>query len=236
MADWLERAAGPGGITLSLVYLELVLAVTLLTSVLHFRRLKETRGELGAVRAYFLAVFGLFLVLPGALTFLTSARPLETLAGFGWTLGRFGLGLKLTLALLPLAGLSALSGSRDPGLRRMYPLAKEACSGTARFAGYEASYVLFYYLPWESVFRGVLFFPLVPAIGLIPALAVQTAGATLMHIGHPDKEVFAAAVSGPCFGLVAYITGSFFYPLVLHAAAGVVTDSLACRRLRRERA
>ena len=187
MADWLERAAGPGGITLSLVYLELVLAVTLLTSVLHFRRLKETRGELGAVRLYFLAVFGLFLVLPCALTFLTSARPLETLAGFGWTFGRAGLGLKLTLALLPLACLAGFSGSRDPGLRRMYPFAKEACSGTGRFVGYEVSYFIFYYLPWESVFRGVLFFPLVPAIGLIPALAVQT-GAVDPHAHRASRQ------------------------------------------------
>ena len=41
MADWLERAAGPGGITLSLLYLELVLALTLLTTVLHYRRLRK---------------------------------------------------------------------------------------------------------------------------------------------------------------------------------------------------
>lgn len=236
MADWLERAAGPGGITLSLVYLELVLAVTLLTSVLHFRRLKETRSELGAVRLYFLAMFVLFLVLPCALTFLTSARPFETLAGFGWTFGRVGLGLKLTLVLLPVACLAGFSGARDPGLRRMYPFAKEACSGAGRFVGYEASYVFFYYLPWESVFRGVLFFPLVPAIGLIPALAIQTGAVTLMHIGHPDKEIFSAALSGPAFGLGAYVTGSFFYPLVIHAAVGVITDSLACRRLRRGKA
>ncbi|MCK7479558.1 MAG: hypothetical protein M0C28_21125 [Candidatus Moduliflexus flocculans] len=236
MADWLERAAGPGGITLSLVYLELVLAVTLLTSVLHFQRLKEARGELGAVRLYFLAVFGLFLVLPCALTFLTSARPFETLAGFGWTFGRVGLGLRLTLALLPVACLAGFSGARDPGLRRMYPFAKEACSGTGRFVGYEASYVFSIICHGNPSSGASCSSRSCPAIGLIPALAVQTGAVTLMHIGHPDKEIFSAALSGPAFGLGAYVTGSFFYPLVIHAAVGVITDSLACRRLRRGKA
>ncbi len=233
MADWIERAAGPGGITLSLVYLELVLALTLLTTVLHFRRLERSRDELRAVRLYFLAVFVLFLALPCALTVLSSPRPAATLAGFGWTFGRIGLGLKVLLGGIPLAVLAAISGSRDPGMAKTYPIAKAACSGRGRFAGYELSYVVLYYLPWESVFRGVLFFPLVPAIGLIPALAVQTAAATLLHIGHPDKEIVAAALSGPFFGLIAFYTGSFVYPLILHATAGVLADTLLCRRLRR---
>jgi hypothetical protein len=99
VADWLERAAGPGGITLSLIYLELVLALTLLTTALHYRRLERTRGELRAVRLYFLAVFVLFLALPCALTALSSPRPAAALAGFGWTFGRTGLGLKLVYIL-----------------------------------------------------------------------------------------------------------------------------------------
>lgn len=235
MAGWLEKAAGPGGLTLSLVYLELVLALTLLASVLHFRSLRKTRGELPAVRRYFLAVFVLLLAVPVALTVLSSARPGQVLASFGWTFGRTGLGLILTMALLPLALLAGFTGSRDPELRKMYPFAKSACADARTFAGYELSYFFLYYLPWESVFRGVLFLPLVRAIGLIPALAVQTAISTLLHIGHPDKEIFAAALSGPGFGLVAHFTGSFVYPLILHAAAGFTTDTLAFFRQRRER-
>ena len=51
MVGWLERAAGPGGPSLALVYLELILALTLLASVLHFRSLRKNRDELKAVRA-----------------------------------------------------------------------------------------------------------------------------------------------------------------------------------------
>ncbi|MCU0243374.1 MAG: CPBP family intramembrane metalloprotease [Acidobacteria bacterium] len=234
MAEWIVDAAGPGGIPLALVYLELVLALTLLSTGLGFRRLAETRGDLRAARLYFAAVFVLFLALPVGLVLATAADPGATLAGFGWAAPKTGWGLSLMPLLLPVAVLAGLSGARDPAMRRAYPLAASACDGRGRFAGYELSYVLLYYLPWESVFRGALFFPLIPAVGLVPALAVQTSVATLLHIGQPDKEIVAAAVSGPLFGLLAYSTGSFLCPLVLHATAGVVADTALCRRRRRE--
>lgn len=234
MAGWLERAAGPGGPALALVYLELVLALALVSTVLHFRRLRETRDELKAVRIYFLAFFGLLLALPSLLVLATAGRPLETFASFGWTFGRSGLGATLTLGGLPLAILAGYLGSRDPALQKMYPFAKAACADRRTFVGYEVSYLALYYWPWEAVFRGALFLPLVPAIGLLPALAVQTTISTLLHIGHPDSEVFAAAGAGLAFGLLAYFTGSFVYPLILHASTGITADT--CLFLRRRQA
>jgi len=233
VAGWLERAAGPGGPALASILLEIAVALILLATVLHFRRLRETRSELKAVRLYFLAFFTLLLALPCLVTLLVSARPLEALVAFGWTPGRAGLGIPLTLAGLPLAILAGAIASRDPAMGRMYPFAKEACASARTFAGYELGYAVLYYLPWESVFRGVLFLPLVPAIGLVPALAVQTALSTLLHIGHPDAEVFAAAGAGLAFGLIAFFTGSFLYTFVLHAAAGIATDTFLCLRRRR---
>jgi membrane protease YdiL (CAAX protease family) len=225
MATWLERAAGPGGLPLALVYLELILALTLLTTGLHFRALRKTRDELAAVRIYFLAFFILLLAVPCLLAALASSEPRATLASFGWTFGRAGRGFALAAIGLPVAILAGFIGSRDPEMRKMYPFAKAACANARTFAGYELAYLFLYYLPWESVFRGVLFLPLVPAVGLIPALAVQTLISTLLHIGHPDTEVFAAAGAGLVFGAIAYATGSFLYPLILHAATGVATDT-----------
>ena len=129
--------------------------------------------------------------------------------------------------------LAGFIGSRNPEMQKIYPFAKAVCAGARTFAGYELSYLFLYYLPWEFVFRGVLFLPLVPAIGLIPALAVQTAISTLLHIGHPDTEVFAAAGAGLIFGALAWATGSFFYPLILHAATGIATDTFLYLRRRR---
>ncbi|MFO7732952.1 MAG: CPBP family intramembrane glutamic endopeptidase [Candidatus Aminicenantes bacterium] len=234
MSAWLENGAGPD-LPLALVYLELTLALALLATVLHFRRLRKTRPELLAVRTYFAALFGLLLVVPCLIVILTAAEPLRTLASWGWTFGRSELGLMIVAAGLPLAVLASAFGSRDPEMIRMYPFAKDACSSMRTFTVYQASYVLLYYLPWEFIFRGVLFLPLVPAVGLLPALAVQTLVSTLFHIGHPDSEVFAAVGAGLLFGTVAWLTGSFFYTFVLHAASGMATDIILYRRSRKER-
>jgi membrane protease YdiL (CAAX protease family) len=219
--------------SMALVCLELTLALTLLASVLHFRNLRKTRSELAAVRQYFLAFFILLLAVPCAVTVITSARPWDTLASYGWTFGKAGLGLVLTAAGLPIAVLAGYLGSRDPEMMKMYPFAQAACADARTFAGYELSYLILYYLPWESVFRGVLFLPLIPAVGLIPALAIQTAISTLLHVGHPDLEIFAAAAAGLGFGLLACLTGSFFYTFVLHGATGVAVDAfIFVRRVR----
>lgn len=225
MATWIERAAGPGGLPLALVYLELILALAFLTTGLHFRALRKTRDELDAVRRYFLAFFILLLAVPCLLVVLAASEPRAMLASFGWTFGRAGRGFTLAAFGLPVAILAGSIGSRDPEMRKMYPFTKAACADARTFAGYELSYLFLYYLPWEFVFRGVLFLPLVPLVGLIPALAIQTAISTLLHIGHPDTEVFAAAGAGLVFGMIAYATGSFLYPFILHAATGIATDT-----------
>ena len=91
----------------------------------------------------------------------------------------------LAAAGLPIALVVGFIGSRDPAMQIQYPLSKEACADPRRFVRFEIAYFVLYYVPWEFVFRGLLFFPLVPLIGLIPALAVQTIISTLYHFGHP---------------------------------------------------
>ena len=226
MTGGIERAGGPGGLAVALIALALLVGLILVASVFHFRRSRgKPDAERAAVRRYFVAFFVLLLALPCGLAILASPRPGETLAAIGWTPGRLSLGLALTLAGLPLAVLGGFVGSRDPEMRRFYPLAKAAFADARTFAGYEISYVLLYYLPYEFVFRGVLFLPLIPAIGLGPALAVQVTASTLLHIGHPRSEVLAAVLGGLAFGLIAYFTRSFLYTLALHAATGISTDT-----------
>jgi membrane protease YdiL (CAAX protease family) len=231
MATWFEKAAGPS-VPLALVYLELAIALTFLATVVHFRNLRRTRDELAAVHQYFVVFFVLLLAVPCFLVFLTSSGPRAVLASFGWTFGRAGLGFALAGAGLPLAVLAGFIGSRDPEMQKMYPFAKAACGSVRTFVAYELSYLFLYYLPWEFVFRGVLFLPLVPAVGLIPALAIQTVISTLLHVGHPDTEIFAAAGAGLVFGAIACATGSFLYTFILHAATGIATDTFLFLRRR----
>lgn len=234
MGAWIEAAFGPGAPVPGVVYLVLLAGLALVSTVFHFRRARGRPGETAAVGRYFAAFFTLLLVLPCVAVVLSAANPRSTLAACGWTMGRTGRGLLIVLAGLPLAVLAGSIGSRDPGLRKMYPLAKAVLADARGFAIYELSYLFLYYLPWEFVFRGALFLPLVPAVGLLPALVLQTAVSTLLHAGHPASEVLAAALGGVAFGLVAYVTGSFLYTFVLHAAAGIATDTFLFLGRRRE--
>lgn len=194
-------------------------------SFFHYRRFLRRTDDLRAFLSYFAALFCLFVAIPGLIIVLLSPEPLLFLKKAGLTLGNSGRGWLIAAAGAPLAVLSGFVGSRDARLRRFYPFSKTACRGLGTFVAYEAAYVFLYYVSWEFFYRGILFFPLIPILGLAPALAIQTIVSTLHHAGHPPSEIFASLAAGVIFGLIAYFTGSFLYTLCLHALTGVSTDT-----------
>jgi membrane protease YdiL (CAAX protease family) len=200
------------------------LAFALTATVLHHRRLAARMPDDRAYLLYFLVFFGVFMAVPLVLVFLGSAEPGRFLAAAGFTAGKWRLGLPLAAAGVPIGILVAVTGSGDPAMRAQYPFSKRACASPGKLAVHELAYFFFYYVAWEFLFRGLLFLPLVPALGLVPALAFQTALSTLFHFGHPDTEVFAALGAGFIFGIIAWATGSFFYTVLIHAAVGIGTD------------
>jgi uncharacterized protein len=223
------------GLIRALLYPYLALAFTLMATIFHHRNLRRGRGELGAVLLYFACFFLFFLALPVALIVLTAADPVAFLRSLGLTLGRSGRGLALAAAAVPVCLAAAFIGSRDPAMREQYPFAKAACQSPAVFAAYETAYLVFYYLPWEFLYRGLLFLALLPALGLAPALALQTIISTIYHFGHPDSEIWAALGAGFIFGLVAWATGSFLYTVFIHALVGIANDTFLYRRWHRPR-
>ena len=180
--------------------------------------------------SYFSCFFLLFFAGPLGLIFISAREPVLFLKEAGFTFGGHEKGLLIAAIGAPLAILAGFFGSRDAELRRFYPFSKRACRSPLTFLAYEMAYLLLYYLPWEFLFRGILFLPFVSALGLIPALSLQTILSTLYHRGHPDAEVFASLGAGFLFGGIAYITGSFFYTVFLHALAGISTDFFIYRR------
>ncbi len=226
-----DAAAWPG---ILLIY-EAV-ALTLLQTVFSRRRfLKNCANDLLAVRRYFLSLFTFGLAVPVTAVFGLAPDPAGVFRSLGLCAGRWKLGLVLAAAAVPVALIAGAIGSGDPGMRSFYPFSKKALSGRKTFIGYELSYLLFYYTSWEFVFRGVLFFPIAAAAGLLPALAVSTIASTLFHIGHPDTEIFAALGAGIVFGLIAWQTGSFLYLVPIHASIGIATDVFLYRKTPRER-
>jgi membrane protease YdiL (CAAX protease family) len=214
----------------NVLYIYLALAFAAMMTGFHRRMLQAKFGDLRGAVLYFVAFCAMFLVVPVLVIVVCAPHPGEFLRVVGLTTGHAGTGLLLVAAGVPAALAAGFIGSRDPAMRGQYPFAKGACSSPRRFVVYETAYFLLYYIPWEFLFRGVLFFPMVPLVGLIPALAVQTIASTLYHCGHPASEVFAAAVAGFIFGLIAYATGSIFYTVAIHAMVGVATDTFICCR------
>jgi membrane protease YdiL (CAAX protease family) len=219
------------------IYLYLAVAFPLIMTRFHHRTLRRKHADYQAFLLYFAAFSALFLAVPILIIVAAAPSPREFLASVGLTFGQAGKGLLVTAAALPVAILSAVIGSRDPVIKAQYPFSKEACSSLRKFLVYEACYLGLYYLPWEFLFRGLLFFPLLAAFGLVPALAVQTIISTVYHFGHPDMEILGALGGGLFFGFVAYTTGSFLYTVVLHAVVGIGNDTfLYYRHYRRGRA
>ena len=208
-------------------------AFALLFSFLHYRNLLRKLDDLRAFMVYFAAVFSLFLIIPCLIVLLFSPDAALFLKGAGVSLGNWKKGLLISAPGAPIAILSGFIGSRDSEISRFYPFSKTACRGPETFLAFEAAYLLLYYVAWEFLYRGILFFPLIPAVGLIPALSIQTIISTLHHCGHPRSEIFAALAAGYIFGLIAYSTGSLVYPIFLHALTGISTDLFIYRRVYR---
>jgi membrane protease YdiL (CAAX protease family) len=217
---------------LSVLYVYLALAFALMMTGLRRRALQARFGDLRGAILYFVAFSAVFLAAPALIIVAGAPHPGEFLRSVGLATGHAGTGLLLTAAGVPAALAVGFIGSRDPAMRKQYPFSAEACSSPRRFVLYETAYLVLYYLPWEFLFRGILFFPMVPLVGLVPAMAVQTIASTLYHYGHPASEVFAAAAAGFIFGLIAYATGSIFYTVAIHAMVGIATDTFVCLRRR----
>ncbi len=214
------------------LYLWYAVGLTALVTWLNPRKLAPKLGDYRAYLLYFAGFFLFLAAVPAIAIVVTSSEPARALASLGLTFGRYRTGLLVVAAAVPLVALADLVVARDRTMADFYPFSKQACASPGRFAGYEALYFLLYYSAWEFTFRGVLFFPPVRVAGLWPAIAVQTALSTLLHIGHPDTEIRGALVGGILMGLLANATGSFLYPLLIHAGLGISHDIVQYRRYR----
>jgi membrane protease YdiL (CAAX protease family) len=121
----------------------------------------------------------------------------EPLASIGLAVGdwRFGLGAVAVTAVLLAGPLYLNAGS--PDFQVEYPLVKGVTRTAGLFVAWELCYLV-YYIAWETFFRGFWQLGLSRGLGVLGALALQTATSTVMHIGKPAGETMSspAASSG----------------------------------------
>ena len=165
--------------------------------------------------------------------------------GFGLIFTKFVLKQKLTivglnfnkpklsgifcLIGLPIAIICGLTTVLDSGMTSTYPLINfMVYNNFWQISLYFISYVL-YYIGWEYLFRGILFFSSEKKCGALSSILITTLISALIHtsiggFGKPMIETLSAIPAGLIFGFIAYKTRSIFPSLVLHSAVGLFTD------------
>ena len=178
-------------------------------------------------------------------------------AVFKQSLSEYGLGLPKRrwefagLTLLTLGGASILpfiQGTRDPDMRRTYPLYRKLDpNNLGQFALYQLCYLPFF-ITIEFIYRGYLLFGLAglrsevekhaqmrtegPAPAEPPrsrffaryALLIQMLSYTAWHLGKPSPELWGAFLWGPAAGATAY-AGRSIWPVVLaHWVLNILLD------------
>ncbi|MEE8452049.1 MAG: CPBP family intramembrane glutamic endopeptidase [Thermoguttaceae bacterium] len=108
-----------------------------------------------------------------------------------------------------------------------YPVNKSAANSPAMFGLHACTYALFY-PGWEFHFRGFLQFGLRGRLGLINAILIQVMASSLLHIGKPPAETFAAIGGGVVWGVIAHRTQSLLPGLLQHFLLGIALDYFIC--------
>ncbi|MCA9968127.1 MAG: CPBP family intramembrane metalloprotease, partial [Anaerolineales bacterium] len=86
-------------------------------------------------------------------------------------------------------------------------------------------------LGWEFVWRGFMLFGMARVFGPGPAIFLQAVPFAYMHLGKPEIETFSTIFGGAAFGFVAWQSGSFVYPWLIHWFIASFTMLIASGRL-----
>lgn len=84
---------------------------------------------------------------------------------------------------------------------------------------------------WEFIWRGMMLFGLAGILGPGPAILLQAVPFAFMHLGKPEVETLSTIFGGIGFGFVAWQSGSFLYPWLIHWFIASFTMLIASGRL-----
>jgi len=147
-----------------------------------------------------------YLVIPLFLLMVFRRSP----AQYGFRLGNWRRGLLLTLGGWLVMAPILWAVARQPAFQRYYmPFwQKHGFGGTLLWAAEDL-------FGWEFFFRGFLLFTLADLVGDW-AILFQAMLFTLAHLTKPQLETASCILGGTAFGWVAWQTGSFLYPFLIH--------------------
>jgi membrane protease YdiL (CAAX protease family) len=145
----------------------------------------------------------------------------QTFRNLGFQLGDWATGARIVLGACVVLPAMVWVSSHDSEFLRQYPQTLWAFRGATEFALWALA-MLAYYVAWEFFFRGFLLQGLIPRMGVTEAILVQTALSTIVHIGKPGGEIWAAIPGGIFLGWLAIRTRSLLYPVLFHWILGLL--------------
>lgn len=157
------------------------------------------------IKAYDRFVF--YFVIPVIVIWLVFG---DGLSDYGFKVGKWREGILWVLGVGLVIGTFLYFFARTPEMQSYYALRAADSAFTIIFRNCVELFA------WEFVWRGFLLFGLARYLGPGPAIFLQAVPFAYMHLGKPELETLSTIFGGAGFGFVAWRTGSFVYPWLIH--------------------
>jgi len=164
----------------------------------------------------------LYFVIPMVVILLVFRdRPSE----FGFQIGDWRKGLMWTVIGCASMAVILWFAARTPAMQRFY---EAKAPDNVAYLVYITAVDLF---GWEFMWRGFLLFGMAAVIGPGPAIFLQAVPFAFMHLGKPELETMSTIFGGAAFGFIAWQSGSFLYPFLIHWFIASFTMLIASGRI-----
>lgn len=136
--------------------------------------------------------------------------------------------LYIFLAIFLITPIVALFSTLDKNMTSTYPLIDFSLYEIWQILLYFLSYFL-YYIGWEFLFRGILFFNSKEKCGVVGTILLTTLISALIHtsiasFGKPMIETLSAIPAGLIFGYITFKSDNIYLSLLAHTCIGFLTD------------
>ncbi len=149
----------------------------------------------------------------------------ESPSDYGFKIGNWRAGLAWTIVACIGMALILWFIARTPSMEKYYDArAPKEISRLIYLTGVDL-------FGWEFIWRGMMLFGMARIIGPAPAILFQAVPFAYMHLGKPEVETFTTIFGGIGFGFVAWQSGSFVYPFLIHWFIASFTMLIASGRI-----
>lgn len=164
----------------------------------------------------------LYFIIPMAVVLLLFRdRP----ADYGFQLGNWRVGLMWTVIGCAVMAVILWFIARTPSMQSFY---SEKAPDNPLYLIYITAVDLF---GWEFMWRGFMLFGMAAVLGPGPAIWLQAVPFAFMHLNKPELEALTTIFGGAAFGYIAWQSGSFLYPFLIHWFIAVFTMLIASGKI-----